>query len=147
MASTLMPIPDRPHPDLLLGLPVLRAMLEEQRRFRLDQLAELAADPGHPVGVGAVLGSDVGGGGESASHVGASAEASTAHAARLEVAATLAAGARQALADIEAALARMRAGRYGACTQCHSQILVERLYVIPQAAYCVDCQRRLTARS
>lgn len=128
MSSTLMPIPDRPHPDLLAGLPVLHAMLEEQRRFRLDQLAELADG--------------------SLDCVGSSAERDpSADAARVEVAATLAAGARQALADIEAALARMRAGHYGACTQCGGNILVERLYVIPQAALCVDCLRVHSARS
>ncbi|HLL65328.1 MAG TPA: TraR/DksA family transcriptional regulator [Micromonosporaceae bacterium] len=113
MPSTVFPVPDRPHPALLSGLPVLRAMLEEQRQFRLDQLAELAA------------------------------EGEVADRARSEVTATLVAGARQALHDIDTALDRMLSGHYGLCTRCHGLISVERLYVLPQTGFCVDCQRHL----
>lgn len=39
-----MPTPDVPHPDLAASLPLLRARLEEQREFRIEQLVELAAE-------------------------------------------------------------------------------------------------------
>src|SRR5947207_1960312 len=54
----------------------------------------------------------------------------------------VAAAARQALDDIEAALDRMDAGRYGYCTGCDGAIPWERLEAIPQAPLCMRCQRR-----
>jgi DnaK suppressor protein len=110
----LIPIPDRPRPDLLASLPALRARLEEQRQFRLEQLARLA-EPG-PDGDG-----------------------------HREVAAVLAAGARQALADIETALERIDTGRYGTCLRCEAPIPLERLDIIPETGLCVDCRRSATA--
>jgi len=49
----------------------------------------------------------------------------------------------RALADIDAALARLEAGTYGACTSCHQPIAAERLDALPWAAHCIDCQRTL----
>jgi RNA polymerase-binding protein DksA len=46
----------------------------------------------------------------------------------------------RALADIGAALARMEAGTYGLCTNCHRPIADERLEALPWAAHCIDCQ-------
>jgi DnaK suppressor protein len=112
--TPLTPTPDRHRPDLVASLPALRARLEEQRQFRLEQLATLA-DPVEP-GDG-----------------------------HREVAAVLAAGARQALADIETALDRMDTGRYGTCLRCAAPIPVERLDIIPETGLCVDCQRGTTA--
>lgn len=40
------------------------------------------------------------------------------------------------------ALRRMRKGTYGICEDCGHPIAKERLEVLPQAARCVDCQRR-----
>src|SRR6266536_1712622 len=116
MPKTLMPTPDRPPPDLVAYLPRLAAMLEEQRRFRLDQLSELATH-------GACV------------HRG--------DPARGEVTAALVAAAHRALDDIEAALARLRAGRYGICVRCDGRIPLERLSVIPQTGLCVACQRSI----
>ncbi len=113
MHTVLMPTPDRPRPDLLASLPALRTRLEEQRQFRLEQLAKLA----DPV--------DYGDG-------------------HREVAAALAAAARQALADIETALDRMDTGRYGTCLRCEAPIPLERLDIIPETGLCVDCQRSTT---
>jgi hypothetical protein len=43
---------------------------------------------------------------------------------------------RLALAEIEAALARLAAGRFGWCEQCGSAMTAERLAEVPQARYC-----------
>src|SRR6266545_2232255 len=75
----------------------LRAMLEEQRRFRLDQLAQLHAQSGDARTETA---------GRYLDPLDASADR-----ARTEVSEVLAAAAVQALEDIDAALARMDAGR------------------------------------
>lgn len=113
----------RPVDRLAVLLPTLRDMLEEQRDFRLEQLAELS----EPVSMGAVREIDP--------------TDDAAENTRREVAECLVAGARQALADIEAALNRMADGRFGACATCRAGIPAERLEIIPQAALCVTCQR------
>jgi RNA polymerase-binding transcription factor DksA len=121
MPSTLRP-PDQPRPDLLLSLPALRAKLEEQRQFRTEQITALTAG-GEPVAVPAMrAGTDP-------------------DSAYQQVSAALLTGARQALADIDAALYRMLVGRYGICQRCGAQIALRRLYAIPQAALCTECHR------
>lgn len=47
----------------------------------------------------------------------------------------------QHVAAIDAALARIEAGTYGTCTNCHRPIAPERLDALPWAALCIDCQR------
>lgn len=42
--------------------------------------------------------------------------------------------------DIQAALDRIAAGTYGACTECGEPIGRARLTVLPQASHCVNCQ-------
>ncbi len=106
----------------------LRAMLEEQRRFRLDQLAQLHAQSGDARTETA---------GRYLDPLDASADR-----ARTEVSEVLAAAAVQALEDIDAALARMDAGRYGICDRCDAKIPPERLEAVPQARLCMSCQRR-----
>lgn len=49
---------------------------------------------------------------------------------------------RHDLADVDEALRRFREGRYGICEDCGLPIPKERLEVRPQAARCVNCQRR-----
>lgn len=88
-----------------------RSMLREQRRFRLEQLHELDADAAHAGGPMA------------------------------EVVAALREAAQTALADVDAALARMDSGSYGLCTRCAQPILPERLEILPMAAMCMTCQR------
>jgi RNA polymerase-binding transcription factor DksA len=68
------------------------------------------------------------------------AEAPTDH-AREEVTLTLRRAALVALADIDAALARIRDGRYGRCVHCHTTIPLERLEILPAVALCMACQR------
>ncbi|GII23105.1 TraR/DksA family transcriptional regulator [Planosporangium mesophilum] len=126
MSSITMPKPS-PYADVADQLPRLRGMLEEHRRFRLDQLAQLTTQ--HPAG------------GRHVDTLDASADI-----ARVEVSAAVEAAARQALDDIDGALTRMNLGRYGCCARCHAPIPLERLLAIPQASLCMDCQRRAEHR-
>ena len=45
------------------------------------------------------------------------------------------------LEQVEAAIERIRLGKYGTCQQCGRTIDAERLQVIPYAARCIDCAR------
>ncbi|MFJ7037228.1 TraR/DksA family transcriptional regulator [Streptomyces rochei] len=98
-------------------LAVLRENLREQRVFREEQLRQIAAVP---------------------SRAG---EPSRRSAGQTEVRVKLAASARMVLADVEAALARMAEGRYGACHLCRRPIDRERLMIVRQARYCARCQQ------
>lgn len=93
------------------GIDDLAAMLAEQRRFRLEQLRELED-----------------------AELGAPTPLS-------EVKTALREAARIALAEVEAALARIADGSYGVCVRCGEPILAERLEILPMAAMCMDCQR------
>jgi RNA polymerase-binding transcription factor DksA len=46
------------------------------------------------------------------------------------------------LRDIEAARRRLADGSYGICTDCGVDIGFERLHAEPEAARCIECQRR-----
>ena len=46
------------------------------------------------------------------------------------------------LAEIDAALARMEGGNYGACEECGKRIPLLRLRAIPTALLCLACQQR-----
>ena len=54
---------------------------------------------------------------------------------------------RQTLAEIEAALERITAGRYGRCEQCGRQIASARLAAEPHVRYCAACDRDRLADS
>lgn len=97
-------------------LPGLRAQLEEQRRFRAEQLAALE---GRVDGPGDADETD----------------------ARRAVDAAIAEAARWALHEIEAALHRMDDGDYGVCVACGEAIGLERLEVLPHARFCPACQQ------
>jgi DnaK suppressor protein len=56
--------------------------------------------------------------------------------------AALADAAREALAEIRAALARLADGSYGICQVCGARIGAERLAARPAARACVGCVRR-----
>jgi RNA polymerase-binding transcription factor DksA len=49
---------------------------------------------------------------------------------------------QEELRDIEAARRRLDDGSYGVCTDCGVDIGFERLHAEPEAARCIDCQRR-----
>ena len=97
-------------------LTVLRSMLEEQRTFRLEQLAQLHL----PAPAGPLSSTDP------------------------EIFRSLAAGARAALRDVQAALWRMDEGSYGHCVRCRGPIGIERLEILPYVRFCVNCQQRAT---
>lgn len=99
-------------------LAVLRANLHEDRQFRLQQLADIARITAAVVKT------------TSAPDIAAHNEVRD----KLEVAG------RTALAETEAALARMDVGRYGRCGRCGSAISLHRLFALPQARYCARCQ-------
>ena len=46
------------------------------------------------------------------------------------------------LTAIDAALARLQAGTYGACTDCGTAIAPARLHATPEAARCLHCQEK-----
>ena len=46
------------------------------------------------------------------------------------------------LRDIEAARRRLDDGSYGICLDCGADIAFERLHAEPEAARCIECQRR-----
>jgi RNA polymerase-binding protein DksA len=50
------------------------------------------------------------------------------------------------LRDIEAAQARMQAGRYGVCVDCGQGVGFERLSAYPTAKRCIECQTRRETR-
>ncbi|MGH3857459.1 MAG: TraR/DksA family transcriptional regulator [Pseudonocardiaceae bacterium] len=104
-------------------LPNLREALEREREFRVEQLAELAADAQRD-----------------AAPCAQSPQADTEAAVR-EVTFMIAAGARQALAGIERALAAMRTGRYGCCETCAGKVPLAVLQAVPQTTLCLQCQR------
>lgn len=98
---------------LPLQLAELRGMLEQQRSFRIDQLARLR----HVDAAGLLRGVE------------------------REVNDSLVAGARTALREVVDALQRMESGRYGSCRDCGAPIELERLELLPQVALCIPCQR------
>jgi DnaK suppressor protein len=55
----------------------------------------------------------------------------------------LAQDAQARLAEIDAALARIEQGTYGACVNCNRRIPEERLNAVPTTLYCVECQSKL----
>ncbi|MFD6171617.1 TraR/DksA family transcriptional regulator [Streptomyces coeruleorubidus] len=100
-------------------LAALRENLHEQRSFRQEQLRQLA--------------------GPTASRAEDRLQRQTA--AQMEVRIKLAASARMVLADVEAALSRMKEGSYGICHLCRRPIARQRLMIVPQARYCARCQQ------
>jgi RNA polymerase-binding transcription factor DksA len=109
---------------LVRQLPALRKELERQREFRSEQLAHLSAHDQNQ-----------------ASLVGYGPRAMDGDAVRAlhQVRALVAAGARQALADIELALARMNQGTYGRCRACDADIPPAVLTAIPKTTLCQAC--------
>jgi DnaK suppressor protein len=100
-------------------LETLRKMLEQQRAFRLEQLAQLR----RPAANGPLSSADP------------------------EILRSLVAGARAALQDVQAALRRMDAGTYGQCVSCAEPVGIARLEILPQTARCLACERSARAHS
>ena len=98
----------------------LRTALLQQKRFRLDQLQELD---------------------EAAAN-----STWTVDDVHDRVSDILRMSAVAALADVEDALDRLRAGTYGVCEGCGTDISYERLEVLPMSRYCVPCQHSRESR-
>lgn len=96
-------------------LTMFAGMLDEQRQFRVEQIAQLTATQ---------IPND---------------RAETA--AHRHVCDAILRGAVFALAEIDSARTRMTAGTYGRCVTCTVRLPLERLEVLPQAARCWTCQR------
>jgi RNA polymerase-binding transcription factor DksA len=58
-----------------------------------------------------------------------------------QLVAVLDAYARQALEEVERALARIADGTYGRCIGCGVSINAERLMALPRVGCCIDCRR------
>lgn len=101
----------------------LRADLLEQRRFRSEQLLDLAGPTT-----------------DRADRVSDARAAS-----QVAVRVRLAASARMVLDDVQAALRRMDEGRYGCCLACGGSVEPEYLRVVPQARFCLTCRARTAA--
>jgi DnaK suppressor protein len=95
-------------------LPAIRAELDRQRRFRTEQLEELAVDAAEAV--------------------------AAADQNRLQVTRVLTLAAESALSEIDAALQRLVEGSYGICERCAEPIPWERLEVLPMTRLCTPCQ-------
>ena len=98
---------------------LLRTMLEERLQTHLRSLTDLAND-GEPL---TVTGDD------------------------RDILDALVAAARQCVADTTQALQRMSNGTYGVCEACGKDIPLGRLRSLPQARFCVPCQRRARSRA
>lgn len=46
------------------------------------------------------------------------------------------------LRQIQEALDRLQSGGYGICLSCEERIPTKRLYALPWAKYCIDCQEK-----
>jgi DnaK suppressor protein len=95
-------------------LPDIRADLDQQRRFRTEQLEELAVD--------------------------AAVAMANADQNRLQVTRAIMQAAEAALSEIDAALQRLKEGLYGICERCADPIPWERLEVLPMSRLCTPCQ-------
>jgi RNA polymerase-binding transcription factor DksA len=60
----------------------------------------------------------------------------------VETHASLIAREEEKLRFVDEALARLETGIYGKCLECRMAIPIERLNVLPFAAYCVECQEK-----
>jgi DnaK suppressor protein len=90
-----------------------RRELCQERQFRLEQLIRLSYEAEEPC-----------------------------PAAVAEVQAALKAGARRALAEIDAALFRLGRGTFGTCEVCGRKLPLHRLEAIPTTRLCLRCEHR-----
>jgi DnaK suppressor protein len=95
-------------------LPAIRAELDQQRRFRAEQLDELAVDAAEAL--------------------------ATADTSRLQVTQLLTVAAESAMDEIDIALRRLEEGSYGTCQRCGDLIPWERLEILPMTGLCTPCQ-------
>lgn len=112
-------------------LKTLAAALEEERERLTDEIAEYER-------AGQETLSDVSGENNYRDHMADQGSATFAR----ELDATLEGRARESLAQVERALARIEDGTYGICARCGAQIAEARLEAVPSAELCISCKER-----
>jgi DnaK suppressor protein len=110
MDSSILPAPELSDSQRR----TLRAQLESQYNFRVEQLADLRAEEAQP----------------------------GRFAVDQQILESLLAGARGALHDIEDALHRLDEGSYGHCADCGRPQPFEQLELLPQVSTCAACAPR-----
>lgn len=81
----------------------------------------------------------------SAEHFGRSEDSVTETSAQRELEFALDARESAELDQVQAALDRLAAGRYGLCVDCGQAIAAQRLLATPEVARCMDCQAMFEA--
>ncbi|MBC7267060.1 MAG: TraR/DksA C4-type zinc finger protein [Coriobacteriia bacterium] len=107
----------------------LKAVLEAERARLEDEIAEYEREGQETL-------SDVSGENNYRDHMADQGSATFAR----ELDKTLEENARESLARVRAALARIDAGEYGVCRRCGTEIPLERLKAVPDAELCVSCK-------
>ena len=103
--------------------------LEEERRKSLDQIGELEkddpfADPDH-ISDNAAVDTDVR---EQVGHATIEAQVNDI---------------QKRVGEIESALKKVNKNQYGYCERCKKSIPQARLRLIPEASFCIDCEKHL----
>ena len=111
---------------MALDIPKIRAKLESEKQRLLDELEQLS-EAGRPTEER-----------REGSPFGKREEEAT-ESLELERRLALEQGIKAQLADIENALAKIEAGKYGRCEVCGKPIEPARLEVLPQARRCMNC--------
>ncbi len=107
----------------------ITATLEAERARLLEEIAEYERE-GHETL------SDVSGENNYRDHMADQGSATFAR----ELDMTMEENAREALAAVDRALARIEAGTYGVCGRCSEEICADRLEAVPTADLCVSCK-------
>jgi RNA polymerase-binding protein DksA len=107
----------------------LKAVLEAERARLENEIAEYEREGQETL-------SDVSGENNYRDHMADQGSATFAR----ELDKTLEQNARESLARVQAALARIESGEYGVCRRCGADIPLERLEAVPEADLCVTCK-------
>jgi DnaK suppressor protein len=119
-------------------LKAFRAELVALRRDLTGGVVELDGEAMRPAGTS--------GGGQPGSATGDPGDLSIDQ-ARHDVTVAMMVNERQRLEQVNAALARLDAGRFGRCEECGRIIPRERLKALPFTPHCVPCARKLQQRA
>jgi DnaK suppressor protein len=112
-------------------LTTIRGKLDSERQRLADEIAEYEREGQETL-------SDVSGENNYRDHMADQGSATFAR----EMDATLEEQARETLAQVERALARIDEGTYGVCTRCGARISEARLEAVPAAELCITCKER-----
>lgn len=115
-----------------MNLPNTTPYREQLLRMRTDLLAQIAEQRGGVVGRAEVA----------AAHFGRPEDSSAQLATERDLEFALGERETAELGAIDAALARITAGTYGACTDCTGPIAPARLHATPEAPRCIHCQQK-----